>query len=83
MGIVLVYDVEVFEGENEDKLVLAVRSVRGAAQIHELVAEYYRRRRSVGRTPSHVARVTCHRVNGESLYKQGIAVLVPEEGEDA
>jgi hypothetical protein len=49
MGIVLVYDVEVFEGENEDKLVFAVSLVRG------------------------------HRVDGKSLYTQGIAVLVPEE----
>lgn len=66
MSLVLVYDIEVFEDKER---VFCARSVRGAGQAHELVAEFYRRKRAPGATPSSESILTCHRVEGESLHK--------------
>lgn len=80
MGIVLLYDVQVFEPQHGKPVkVLEVRSVRGAPAAFEMVAEYYRRRRSPGKTPGCSVDLTCHRVDGESLHKYGNAVVVAED----
>lgn len=83
MSVVLVYDVDVYEGVGsheypEGHVVFSVRSVRGAAAAFELVAEYYRRRRSPGHTPACRVELTPHRVDGESLHRFGNAVVIRE-----
>jgi hypothetical protein len=97
VSIVLLYDVRVLErksqGVNEaervktggvtEHVVFEARSVRGAPHAFELVAEYYRRRRAPGATPSCRVEVTCHRVDGESLYRFGNAVVLRDEDEHA
>lgn len=70
MSLVLLYDVRVVEGSD---LVLTAKGVRGAAEAHVLIAEFYRRKRAPGATPDHHATVTCRRVEGRSLHESRAA----------